>query len=88
VLRRREDTSNSYPGYVQYIQSADKSPPHEQEALKKEYSQVVIEKCYKGQNFIYFVATRELIGILHLTNCLHLVKFDNHNNNSDTNSDD
>jgi hypothetical protein len=28
-------------------------------SIKKEYSEVTIEKCYKGQNLISFVARRE-----------------------------
>jgi hypothetical protein len=52
VFMRREDTSNNQCDYVQYIQSANKSPPYEQEVLKKEYSEVTIEKCYNWQNLI------------------------------------
>jgi hypothetical protein len=40
------------------------SPHHKQEVLKKEYSEVTIEKFYKGQNFISFITTREQIVIL------------------------
>jgi hypothetical protein len=49
VFRWREDTSNNCYDYVQYVQSADKSPPDEQEVLKKEYSQVMIENATKGR---------------------------------------
>jgi hypothetical protein len=64
VFKWREDTSNSCCDYVQYIQSADNSPSHEQEVLKKEYYEVEIKKCYTGQNLISFVAKRESIDNL------------------------
>jgi hypothetical protein len=30
----------------------DKSPPHKQKIIKKKYSEVTIEKCYKGHNLL------------------------------------
>jgi hypothetical protein len=60
----REDTSNCCCDYPKYIQSSDKSPSHEQEVLTKEYSYVTTEKCYKGKNFVSFVATGESTDIL------------------------
>jgi hypothetical protein len=59
-----KDTLNSCWDYVQYSQSADKSPPHEQEVLKKEYYEVKIEKWCNEQNLISFVATRKTVETL------------------------
>jgi hypothetical protein len=52
VFRQRENTSNICCDYIQYIQCPDKSPPLEQKSTQKKYSEVTIEKCYKGQNLL------------------------------------
>jgi hypothetical protein len=57
--------------------------------LAKKYSEVTIEKCYKGQDLLslilYFflsLQTRKSIGMLRQTNCFHFAKIDNHYNES------
>jgi hypothetical protein len=45
VFRRSEDTLKGCFDYVEYIQSTDKSSPHEQDILKKEYSEVRFENA-------------------------------------------
>jgi hypothetical protein len=82
---RRKDTSNSCCDYVQRIQSAGKSSPHEQEALKTDDWSDDWKNSTKCRIIFVSLQQRNKLTLYVKKNCFHFKKFGNHKNKSDIN---